>query len=92
METSVSHSICPNPCCFNIFSWPISYPASFTTFPELEFDNTTNLKHNTMLRLCYGMGLRVSELVGLKVTDVDSGNMQVYIRRAKGKKDCYVNL
>lgn len=56
------------------------------------FDNTPNLKHNTMLRLCYGMGLRVSELVGLKVTDVDSGNMQVHIRRAKGKKDRYVNL
>ncbi|MBS1629971.1 MAG: site-specific integrase, partial [Bacteroidetes bacterium] len=27
---------------------------------KLLFDNTTNLKHNTMLRLCYGMGLRVS--------------------------------
>lgn len=56
------------------------------------FDHTPNLKHNTMLRLCYGMGLRVSELVGLKVTDIDSGNMQVLIRRAKGKKDRYVNL
>lgn len=50
------------------------------------------LKHNTMLRLCYGMGLRVSELVGLKVTDIDSGNMQAHIRRAKGKKDRYVPL
>lgn len=56
------------------------------------FDHTTNLKHNTMLRLCYGMGLRVSELVGLKLADIDSGTMQVHIRRAKGKKDRYVNL
>ena len=56
------------------------------------FDHTPNLKHNTMLRLCYGMGLRVSELVGLKVADIDSRNMQVHIRRAKGKKDRYVNL
>jgi len=55
-------------------------------------EQTTNLKHNTMLRLCYGMGLRVSELVALKVQHIDSGNMQVHICRAKGKKDRYVTL
>lgn len=55
-------------------------------------DATHNLKHNTMLKLCYGMGLRVSEIVNLKITDVDSKNMQVFIERAKGKKDRYVNL
>ncbi len=53
---------------------------------------TTNLKHNTMLKLCYGMGLRVSEIVNLKITDIDSKNMQVFIERAKGKKDRYANL
>ncbi len=56
------------------------------------FEVTTNLKHLTMLKLCYGMGLRVSEVVNLKVTDIDSKNMQVLIERAKGKKDRYVNL
>jgi integrase/recombinase XerD len=56
------------------------------------FEVTTNIKHNTMLKLCYGMGLRVSEIVSLKITDVDSKNMQVFIERAKGKKDRYVNL
>jgi site-specific recombinase XerD len=56
------------------------------------FEATTNLKHNTMLKMCYGMGLRVSEIIGLKVTHVDSGNMQVHIVRGKGKKDRYVNL
>lgn len=56
------------------------------------FDVTTNLKHNTMLKLCYGMGLRVSEITNLKITDIDSENMQVFIERAKGKKDRYVNL
>jgi integrase/recombinase XerD len=56
------------------------------------FEMTTNLKHNTMLKMCYGMGLRVSEIVGLKVTHIDSGNMQVLIERGKGKKDRYVNL
>ncbi len=56
------------------------------------FEVTENPKHNLMLKLCYGMGLRVSEIVSLKVTDIDSKSMQVLIARAKGKKDRYVNL
>lgn len=56
------------------------------------FEATSNLKHNTMLKLCYGLGLRVSEVVNLKITDIDSKSMQVFIERAKGKKDRYVNL
>ncbi len=56
------------------------------------FEVTTNLKHNTMLKLSYGMGLRVSEIVNIKITDVDSKSMQVFIARGKGKKDRYANL
>ena len=56
------------------------------------FDVTTNLKHNTILKLCYGMGLRLSEIINLKITDIDSKNMQVFVERGKGKKDRYVNL
>lgn len=56
------------------------------------FSVTTNLKHQVMLKLCYGMGLRVSELVNLKITDIDSKNLQVFIEGAKGKKDRYANL
>jgi len=56
------------------------------------FEVTTNLKHNTMLKLCYGMGLRVSEVVNVKIKDIDSKNKQVFIERAKGKKDRYTNL
>lgn len=56
------------------------------------FAVTTNLKHNTMLKLCYGMGLRVSEIINLKITDIDSKNMQVFIARSKSKKDRYANL
>lgn len=56
------------------------------------FEVTPNLKHNTMLKLCYGLGLRVSEIINLKITDIDSKSMQVLIERAKGKKDRYVNL
>ena len=53
---------------------------------------TTNLKHNTILKLCYGMGLRLSEIANLKIVDIDSRNMQVFIEKSKGKKDRYVNL
>ncbi|WP_310558062.1 site-specific integrase [Flavobacterium sp.] len=56
------------------------------------FATTDNVKHNTMLKLCYGLGLRVSEIVNLKIKDIDSKAMQVFIERAKGKKDRYVNL
>ncbi|CAM3768871.1 tyrosine-type recombinase/integrase [Flavobacterium gelidilacus] len=53
---------------------------------------TPNLKHNTILKLIYGMGLRVSEIINLKINDIDSVDMRVFIERAKGKKDRYVNL
>ncbi|RZM27335.1 MAG: integrase [Pedobacter sp.] len=55
-------------------------------------DLTPNLKHNTMLRVGYGMGLRVSEIVHLKLTDINSVSMTVFVHRGKGKKDRYVNL
>ena len=45
-----------------------------------------------MLKLCYGMGLRVSEIVNIKISDIDSKSMRVLIECGKGKKDRYVNL
>lgn len=51
-----------------------------------------NQKHELLLKMTYGMGLRVSELVNLKITDIDSKRMQVLISQSKGKKDRYVNL
>jgi site-specific recombinase XerD len=56
------------------------------------FRVTTNHKHLLILQLCYGMGLRVSEIVSLKIEHIDSKRMQVLIAGAKGKKDRYVNL
>ena len=56
------------------------------------FSKVDNLKHQLMLKLCYGMGLRVSEIVNLKVSGIDSGRMLVHIEAAKGKKDRYVTL
>lgn len=42
--------------------------------------------------LCYAAGLRVSEVVNIKVTDVDSQRMCIVVRQAKGKKDRMVSL
>lgn len=56
------------------------------------FEVTNNLKHQVILQLCYGMGLRVSEIVHLKVRDIDSTTMMVFISQSKGKKDRYVRL
>lgn len=56
------------------------------------FRSTNNLKHLIGLQLSYGMGLRVSEVTNLKITDIDSERMTVHIVGAKGKKDRYVPL
>lgn len=56
------------------------------------FAAVDNPKHQLILHLCYGMGLRVSEIVNLRISDIDSVANTVLIQRAKGKKDRYVNL
>jgi site-specific recombinase XerD len=48
-----------------------------------------NLKHQLILILTYSAGLRVSEVVKLKISDIDSDRMLIYIRSAKGYKDRY---
>lgn len=50
-------------------------------------DATQNLKHRTMLTVTYDAGLRVSETVKLQVRDIDSTNMQIFVRQGKGKRD-----
>lgn len=51
-----------------------------------------NLKHKAMLSLIYSCGLRRSELLNLKLNDIDSKRGLVIIRRAKGRKDRIVPL
>ncbi len=46
-----------------------------------------NLKHKTALSLIYGLGLRRSEIINLKLTDLDSRDRVVTIRDSKGRKD-----
>ena len=59
---------------------------------EKLFAQLENLKHKTMLYLAYSAGLRVSEVINLKVKDIHSARMVINIRGAKGKKDRTVAL
>jgi integrase/recombinase XerD len=53
---------------------------------------TGNLKHQTALSVVYGAGLRASEVVALKVGDVDGQRMTLRIEQGKGRKDRYAML
>ncbi|HXG37195.1 MAG TPA: site-specific tyrosine recombinase/integron integrase [Bacteroidota bacterium] len=55
-------------------------------------DSTSNLKHKALLMLVYSAGLRVGEVVRIKLEDIDSTRMLIHIRKAKGLKDRYVQL
>ena len=48
---------------------------------------TGNLKHQAALSVAYGAGLRASEVVSLKVTDIDSERMIIRVEQGKGSKD-----
>ncbi len=48
---------------------------------------TVNSKYRLMIALAYASGLRVSEVVKLKVADIDVDELVVHVRDAKGKKD-----
>jgi len=51
-----------------------------------------NVKHQVALSVAYGAGLRASEVVGLKVTDVDGQRMTLRVEQGKGRKDRYAML
>jgi integrase/recombinase XerD len=57
-----------------------------------KIESIPNLKHRTILTLAYSVGLRVSEVVNLKIEDIDSDRMLINIRQAKGRKDRIVPL
>jgi len=55
-------------------------------------DSLENKKSKIMISLMYATGMRVSELVNLKIKDLDFGEKTGYIRQAKGKKDRIFNI
>jgi len=55
-------------------------------------DNVSNIKHKAVLFLTYSAGLRVGEVVRLRVTDIDSDRMLIHIVQGKGRKDRYTVL
>jgi len=82
------------------FFWDIPRPKKPFQLPKLLneeelrnlFNALVNKKHKAMLFTAYSAGLRVSEIVQLKISHIDSERMQILIAQAKGKKDRYVNL
>ena len=82
------------------FFWEVPRPKRPIILPRLLnedelrklFNALINKKHKAMLFTAYSAGLRVSEIANLKIADIDSKRMQIFVERAKGKKDRYVNL
>ncbi|HEY5463002.1 MAG TPA: tyrosine-type recombinase/integrase [Hanamia sp.] len=82
------------------FFWEIPRPKKHNQLPKVLSENEIgrmfnaigNIKHKAILFTAYSAGLRVSEVANLKIKDVDSDRMQLFIEKAKGKKDRYVGL
>jgi site-specific recombinase XerD len=51
-----------------------------------------NLKHRALLAMTYGSGLRVSEVIRVRIADVDRGRMRLFVGDGKGHKDRYTVL
>ena len=55
-------------------------------------DAAPGLKYKAALSVAYGAGLRASEIISLKVGDIDSARMVIRVEQGKGRKDRYVML
>ena len=59
---------------------------------ERFFEHVPGLKYRAALMCCYGAGLRISETVALKISDIDSARMLIRVEQGKGRKDRYALL
>lgn len=84
----------------NIHLDKIERPRKEKTLPRIidkdyllsKIEKIDNLKHKTIISLAYSVGLRVSEIINLKIVDIDSKRMVINIVQAKGRKDRIVPL
>ena len=53
---------------------------------------TQNIKHRAILTLLYSCGLRIGELINLKLIDFHIDRKQLIVKKGKGRKDRYVSL
>ena len=78
----------------------LPYPRKETKLPvilseeEMKrlIDVPKNIKHQLIIYILYGCGLRVGELLSLKICDIDRGQMCLHIKGAKGNKDRTVGI
>ena len=56
------------------------------------FNCVDNYKFKTIFMLAYGTGLRIGEIANLRVEDIDSKNMRLFVREGKGNKERYTIL
>ena len=72
---------------------PFKLPVILSREEVMHFlDSVDSLKHRTILMTAYAAGLRISEAIHLKVTDIDSQRMTLRVDQGKGRKDRYVML
>jgi integrase/recombinase XerD len=72
---------------------PFKLPVILSREEVIHFlDSIDSVKHRAILMTAYAAGLRVSEAIHLKVTDIDSQRMMLRVDQGKGRKDRYVML
>ena len=72
---------------------PQTLPVVLSPEEVLQFlGGVSSTKHRAILTTCYAAGLRISEVVHLKPTDIDSQRMVIRVEQGKGQKDRYVML
>src|SRR6185312_5551568 len=82
------------------FFWEIPRPKKHLILPKVLgedelrrlFAAANNLKHKAILFAAYSAGLRVSEVINLRLQDIDRERKQLFVYCSKGKKDRYVAL
>lgn len=82
------------------FFWEIPRPKKPMQLPKVIskeriaglINSIENVKHKTIIMLAYACGLRVSEVISLKVNNIDGQRRILMIQQSKGKKDRVVSL